>query len=45
MSAHLVATILGGIAVAVFILAVIGIRMTHRQLEPDEFTGDQGMEP
>lgn len=45
MTPETIATILGGIAVAVFVLAVIGIRMTHHQLEPDEFTGDQGMEP
>lgn len=45
MSAHLIATILGGIAVAAFVLAVIGIRMRDRQLEPDNFRGDQWLDP
>ncbi len=45
MTPETIATILGGIAVAAFVFAVIGVRMTHRQLEPDEFSGDQGLEP
>ena len=45
MSAGAVAIIAGIVAVLAFIGALVGIRRVNRQLDPPEFTGDQGMEP
>lgn len=45
MSAGAVAIIAGIAAVVAFLAALLGIRIHGRQLDPPEFTGDQGMEP
>ena len=45
MSAGTAAIVLGIVAVLAFVAALIGIRRVNRQLDPPEFTGDQGMEP
>lgn len=44
MSAGDAAIVLGIVAVIALIAACIGIRMFGRQLDPPEFTGDQGFD-
>ena len=45
MSAGTAAIIAGIVAVLAFIGALAGIRRVNRQLDPPEFTGDQGIDP
>lgn len=45
MSATTATITLGIIAVLAFVAALWRIRGINRQLDPPEFTGDQGMEP
>ena len=44
MSATTATITLGIIAVLVFLGALAGIRIRNRQLDPPEFTGDQGFD-
>ena len=44
MSAGTAAIVLGIVAVLVFLGALAGIRIRNRQLDPPEFTGDQGFD-
>lgn len=45
MSAGAAAIIAGIVAVVAFVGALVGIRRIGRQLDPPEFTGDQGIDP
>ncbi len=44
MSAGTAAAIVGIVAVVAFVGALVGIRRFNRQLDPPEFTGDQGLD-
>lgn len=44
VSAETAAFIAGIVALVAFVAAIIGIRMFGRQLDPPEFTGDQGFD-